>query len=84
MKLQALASNLPFAFWYLCCDNQEVIVQAALHALLHWVPEAERRAGSSHLARAVNVAELVELDLIFGQVVIWWDESRVDFGIMSA
>ena len=56
--------------WYLRCDDQEFIVLAALHASLSWVSEAEGSAGSSDLSGAVDVAELVELNLILRQVVI--------------
>lgn len=54
---------------YLCRNDQSVEAADALHALLCCTSEAERSAGSSHLPGAVNVAELVELDLVFRQIV---------------
>lgn len=61
-------------------DHQQVVVSAAtLHAVVARLPEAERSARSSHLTAAVDVAELVELHLVFGEVVIWRDrKNRVD------
>lgn len=63
---------------YLCRDDQEVIIRVAPDALILGCSETERSAGSSHLAIAVDVAELVELDLILWQIVIWLDKDRVD------
>lgn len=57
-------------FWYLCCDNQVVLVQAALCILLRWLPETERCARSTDLTGTVHVTELVEVNLILWQVVI--------------
>lgn len=63
---------------YLCRDDQQVVIRAAPDALLLWRSETERSAGSTHPAGAVDVAELVELEVILRQIVIWWDKVRVD------
>lgn len=61
---------------YLCCDEQDVVRREALHAWLHRGFKRERSTGSSHLTGVVNVAELVELDLILWQVVISKDKQK--------
>ena len=58
----------PTSTLYLCCNHHEDRLHAAVH-VLYWVMEAEWRAGTFHIAQAVNVAELVELRLFLGQVV---------------
>lgn len=49
---------------------------ATLYAVICRLPETERSARSSHLTAAVDIAELVELDLIFWEVVICQDRNR--------
>lgn len=49
---------------------------ATLYAVICRLPETERSACSSHLTAAVDIAELVELDLVFWKVVICQDRNR--------
>lgn len=49
---------------------------AILYAVICRLPETERSARSSHLTAAVDIAELVELDLVFWEVVICQDRNR--------
>lgn len=53
-------------------DHQQVVVLTnALQAMLSHLPETEGGARPSNLTAAVHVAELVELHLVFREVVIW-------------
>lgn len=57
---------------YLCGNDQQVVWAVCRTLLIVDILrfEAKGRAGATHLTRAVHVAELIEVQLILGQVII--------------